>query len=157
VKPAQGFSAEASTASTILASSALGFALSTTQVASGSVIGSGLGRRGAKVRWRTAGRIMIGWLLTLPAAGAVGGLAALLVVWFGAWGIAIDAVLAVIIIAGLFLRSRRDAVNAGNAMSEVADSGAAVKVKRNPPPTRRQRAAAKEVARAEKAAKEAKK
>jgi PiT family inorganic phosphate transporter len=157
VKPAQGFSAEASTASTILASSALGFALSTTQVASGSVIGSGLGRRGAKVRWRTAGRIMIGWLLTLPAAGAVGGLAALLVVWFGAWGIAIDAVLAVVIIAGLFLRSRRDAVNAGNAMSEVADSGAAVKVKRNPPPTRRQRAAAKEVARAEKAAKEAKK
>ncbi len=47
VKPAQGFSAEASTAATILASSHLGFALSTTQVASGSVIGSGLGRRGA--------------------------------------------------------------------------------------------------------------
>jgi PiT family inorganic phosphate transporter len=41
VKPAQGFSAETSTAATILASSALGFALSTTQVASGSVIGSG--------------------------------------------------------------------------------------------------------------------
>ena len=56
VKPAQGFSAESSTAATILASSALGFALSTTQVASGSVIGSGLGRRGSKVRWRTAGR-----------------------------------------------------------------------------------------------------
>jgi PiT family inorganic phosphate transporter len=35
VKPAQGFSAETSTAATILASSALGFALSTTQVASG--------------------------------------------------------------------------------------------------------------------------
>jgi hypothetical protein len=50
VKPAQGFSAETSTAATILASSALGFALSTTQVASGSVIGSGLGRRGSKVR-----------------------------------------------------------------------------------------------------------
>ena len=47
VKPAQGFSAETSTAATILASSALGFALSTTQVASGSVIGSGLGRRGS--------------------------------------------------------------------------------------------------------------
>jgi PiT family inorganic phosphate transporter len=46
VKPAQGFSAESSTAATILASSALGFALSTTQVASGSVIGSGLGRLG---------------------------------------------------------------------------------------------------------------
>ncbi|MBD8022042.1 inorganic phosphate transporter [Microbacterium gallinarum] len=147
VKPAQGFSAESSTAATILASSALGFALSTTQVASGSVIGSGLGRRGSKVRWRTAGRIMIGWILTLPAAGAVGALAALLVVWFGMWGIAIDAVLAVAIIFGLFMRSRRDEVNAGNAMSEVADSGKAVKVKRNPPPTRRQRAIAREEAR----------
>ncbi|MFZ8292003.1 inorganic phosphate transporter, partial [Staphylococcus aureus] len=69
VKPAQGFSAETSTAATILASSALGFALSTTQVASGSVIGSGLGRRGSTVRWGTVGRITIGWVLTLPAAG----------------------------------------------------------------------------------------
>ena len=137
VKPAQGFSAEASTASTILASSALGFALSTTQVASGSVIGSGLGRRGSTVRWRTVGRIMVGWLLTLPAAGAVGALAALIVVWLPTWGILIDTVLAVLIIVGLFWRSRRDAVTAANAMSEVAESGAAVKVKRNPPPTRR--------------------
>jgi PiT family inorganic phosphate transporter len=147
VKPAQGFSAESSTAATILASSALGFALSTTQVASGSVIGSGLGRRGSQVRWRTAGRIMIGWLLTLPAAGAVGAAAALLVVWLGMWGILIDAILAVVIVLGLYLRSRKNAVNAGNAMSEVAESGRAVKVKRNPPPTRRQRAIAREEAR----------
>ncbi|WP_442575228.1 anion permease [Microbacterium sp. F51-2R] len=140
VKPAQGFSAEASTAATILSSSALGFALSTTQVASGSVIGSGLGRRGSKVRWRTVGRIVIGWLLTLPASGAVGALAALIVVWLGGWGIAIDAVLAVAVIVGLFLRSRRNEINSANAMSEVADSGKAVKVTRNPPPTRRQRA-----------------
>jgi PiT family inorganic phosphate transporter len=143
VKPAQGFSAESSTAATILASSALGFALSTTQVASGSVIGSGLGRRGSQVRWRTAGRIMVGWVLTLPAAGAVGGLAALVVVWLGSWGVLIDAVLAVIIILAIFLRSRRNAVNAANAMSEVADSGAAVHVDDNPPPTRRQRAMAR--------------
>ncbi|MCC2033790.1 inorganic phosphate transporter [Microbacterium allomyrinae] len=164
VKPAQGFSAESSTAATILASSALGFALSTTQVASGSVIGSGLGRRGSQVRWRTAGRIMVGWVLTLPAAGAVGALAALLVVWLPVWGIIIDAVLAVVIITFLFLRSRRDSVTASNAMSEVADSGAAVKVKRNPPPTRRQRAILREEARlraaqeaaAKKAAKSAK-
>lgn len=147
VKPAQGFAAESSTASTILASSALGFALSTTQVASGSVIGSGLGRRGSQVRWRTAGRIMIGWILTLPAAGTVGALAALLVVWLPVWGVIIDAIIAVAIILFLFLRSRRDEVTAANAMSEVADSGKAVKVKRNPPPTRRQRAIAREQAR----------
>lgn len=147
VKPAQGFAAEASTASTILASSALGFALSTTQVASGSVIGSGLGRRGSKVRWGTAGRIMIGWVLTLPAAGAVGAFAALIVVWLPFWGVIIDAFIALAIILGLFLRSRRNAVTAGNAMSEVAESGRAVKVKRNPPPTRRQRKLAREEAR----------
>lgn len=147
VKPAQGFAAESSTASTILASSALGFALSTTQVASGSVIGSGLGRRGSQVRWRTAGRIMVGWVLTLPAAGAVGALAAFVVTWLGFWGIILDAVLATAVILAIFLRSRRNEVNASNAMSEVAESGRAVKVKRNPPPTRRQRALAREEAR----------
>jgi inorganic phosphate transporter, PiT family len=156
VKPAQGFSAETSTAATILASSAFGFALSTTQVASGSVIGSGLGRRGSTVRWRTVGRIAIGWILTLPAAGAVGALAALIVVWLGAWGVFIDAILAVVIILTMFWRSRRNQVTASNAMSEVADSGLAVKVKRNPPPTRRQRRIAREEARrlAEEAARE---
>ncbi|WP_300264835.1 inorganic phosphate transporter [Microbacterium sp.] len=138
VKPAQGFAAESSTAATILASSALGFALSTTQVASGSVIGSGLGRRGSTVRWRTAGRITIGWLLTLPAAAAVGGLAALLVVWLGNGGVVIDAVIALIIIVGLYVRSRRNAVTSENAMSDVAESGHAVELPDMPPPTRRQ-------------------
>lgn len=142
VKPAQGFSAESSTAATILASSAFGFALSTTQVASGSVIGSGLGRRGSTVRWRTAGRIAIGWLLTLPAAGAVGAIAALLINWLGIWGIAIDTVLALIVIVGLFLRSRHDAVTPANAMSDVAESGRAVDLPDSPPPTRRQQRAA---------------
>lgn len=149
VKPAQGFSAEASTASTILASSALGFALSTTQVASGSVIGSGLGRRGSQVRWRTAGRIMIGWVLTLPAAGAVGAGAALLVVWLGQIvGVIVGAAIAVALILGIFLRSRRDQVTHANAMSEVADSGHAVHLDENPPPTRRQRDLARLHARA---------
>lgn len=138
VKPAQGFSAESATSATILASSAFGFALSTTQVASGSVIGSGLGRRGSTVRWRTAGRIAIGWVLTLPAAAAVGAVAALLITWLGNWGIVIDAVLAVTIIVGLFLRSRKDAVTHANAMSDVAESGLAVELPDTPPPTRRQ-------------------
>ncbi|MGB4135178.1 MAG: inorganic phosphate transporter [Microbacterium sp.] len=137
VKPAQGFAAESSTAATILASSALGFALSTTQVASGSVIGSGLGRRGSTVRWRTAGRIAMGWLLTLPAAGVVGALAALLVVWWGGIGVMVDAVLAVVIVVALYLHSRRDAVTSANAMSDVAASGHAVDLPDTPPPTRR--------------------
>jgi PiT family inorganic phosphate transporter len=133
VKPAQGFAAETATAATILASTHVGFALSTTQVASGSVIGSGLGRRGSKVRWRTAGRIGIGWLLTLPAAGGVGAIAAAIAL-LGPVGVLIDAVLGAGIIITIFLLSQRNEVSASNVVSEVAASGRAVKIKRNPKP-----------------------
>ncbi|WP_139003809.1 inorganic phosphate transporter [Arthrobacter crystallopoietes] len=129
VKPAQGFAAETSTASAILASSHLGFALSTTQVASGSVIGSGLGRKGAKVRWNTAGRIGIGWLLTLPAAGGVGALAAW-VAHLGVAGIIIDAVAGILIILGMYVVSRRSKVGHDNAISDVDQAGEVVKIKR---------------------------
>lgn len=131
VKPAQGFAAETSTAATILASSHLGFALSTTQVASGSVMGSGLGRRGSSVRWRTAGRIASGWLLTLPAAGAVGALAAV-VAHFGLAGVIFDAVFGLLFIAFIFWRSRRNKVDHSNAMAvpDVAESGYAVRIGR---------------------------
>lgn len=136
VKPAQGFASETATAATILASSHLGFALSTTQVASGSVIGSGLGRRGSTVRWRTAGRIGVGWILTLPAAGGVGALAAV-VATMGVVGVLIDALAAAVIIGGIFLWSRRDEVSHRNVLSEVADSGRAVKIRRSPEPKRK--------------------
>ncbi len=110
VEPAQGFSAEAATTATILASSHLGFALSTTQVASGSVIGTGLGRKGASVKWRTAGRIALGWLITIPAAGLIGGLSAW-VADMGAVGIIVIVTLAVLAIAGIFLWSLRSRVD----------------------------------------------
>jgi PiT family inorganic phosphate transporter len=109
IEPAQGFAAEASTTATILASSHLGFALSTTQVASGSVIGTGLGRTGAKVRWGTAGKIAIGWLITIPSAGALAALAAL-VAGVGLWGIVADVALATGAILGIYLWSRRNRV-----------------------------------------------
>ena len=117
IEPGQGFSAEASTAATILASSNLGFALSTTQVSSGSVIGTGIGRKGASVRWSTAGRIGVGWLITIPAAGLVGALAAV-VALSGALGVVIDTIVAVGVIAGIFLYSRRNRVDARNIHDE---------------------------------------
>jgi PiT family inorganic phosphate transporter len=110
IEPAQGFAAEASTTATILASSHLGFALSTTQVASGSVIGTGIGRKGASVRWKTAGRIGLGWLITIPAAGLVGGTAALIAkVW--EYGVILDVVLASATILTIFLLSRRKRID----------------------------------------------
>lgn len=143
VKPAQGFAAEVSTAATILASSHLGFALSTTQVASGSVVGSGLGRRGSSVRWGTAGRIAIGWVLTLPAAAIVGALAALIGL-LGPLGILIDAIIAFAVIVLIFWRSRRNQVSSKNVVdsvpvqgqSEVAASGRVVKIKKVKPLTK---------------------
>jgi PiT family inorganic phosphate transporter len=71
VRPPQGFGSETVAASVILASSHVGFPLSTTQVVSGAVAGSGVGRPGAVVNWRVAGNIVVGWLFTLPAAAAV--------------------------------------------------------------------------------------
>lgn len=70
----QGMAAEASSAAVILASSQLGFALSTTHVATGSILGSGIGKRDATVNWGVAGRMLLAWGITLPAAGVVGAL-----------------------------------------------------------------------------------
>jgi PiT family inorganic phosphate transporter len=125
VKPAQGFAAETSTASAILASSHLGFALSTTQVASGSVIGSGMGRRGTTVRWNMVGKIALGWLFTLPAAGVVGALTALLVKT-GPVGVLIAAIAGSAAVLFMFFYSRKSSVGHQNAV-EVEEAGQAVR------------------------------
>ena len=70
----QGVAADGASAAIILTSSHFGMALSTTHVASGSILGSGLGRKGAEVRWSVAGRMAVAWLITLPAAAIVGAL-----------------------------------------------------------------------------------
>ena len=57
IESPQGFAAEASSAAIILSSSAAGMALSTTHVATGSILGSGVGKPGAEVRWAVAGRM----------------------------------------------------------------------------------------------------
>ena len=62
-------------ATTILASSFFRFSLSTTQVVSGGVVGSGLGREGGIVHWRVVRRMVVAWILTIPAAAAMGALA----------------------------------------------------------------------------------
>ena len=74
IESPQGLAAEASSAAIILSSSAAGMALSTTHVATGSILGSGVGKPGAEVRWAVAGRMAVAWLVTLPAAALVGAL-----------------------------------------------------------------------------------
>ncbi len=130
IQPPQGFAAQTGAATVILASSHLGFALSTTQVCSGSVMGSGLGRKGGVVRWSTAGRMVIAWGLTLPAAGLVAGAAALLADQ-GDWGVTTVAVLAVVACGAIWLASRRkpvDHTNVNDVEEAPAPAAAAVAV-----------------------------
>jgi inorganic phosphate transporter, PiT family len=82
--PAQGFAAQGAGAAVILSASHVGFPLSTTHVISGSIMGAGAAKRLSAVRWGVAGNIAIAWVLTLPAAAAVGGLTYAVVALFGA-------------------------------------------------------------------------
>ena len=109
----QGFAAEAASATTILVSSHLGFALSTTQVCSGSIIGSGLGKKGNAVSWATAARMLIAWLVTFPCAGLIGALACACTK-FGIYG-TVGVFVAFLVIAFVIFRlSRRNPVTATN-------------------------------------------
>jgi PiT family inorganic phosphate transporter len=73
--PAQGFAAQSSGAAVILAASHVGYPLSTTHVISGGIMGAGAAKRLSAVRWGVAGNMIGAWVLTLPAAGAMGGIA----------------------------------------------------------------------------------
>ncbi|GKQ39790.1 inorganic phosphate transporter [Streptomyces sp. A012304] len=114
IRSPQGFAAETAATTVILTSAHLGFALSTTQVASGSILGAGLGRRLAEVRWGVAGRMVIAWLITLPAAALVGGLAASVVTHGGDTGTAVVALAGAALAGGIVLASRRNPVSAHN-------------------------------------------
>jgi inorganic phosphate transporter, PiT family len=70
--PAQGFAAQGAGAAVILASSALGYPLSSTQVISGAVIGAGAGKSTSAVRWGVASSIGMAWVVTLPLAACLG-------------------------------------------------------------------------------------
>lgn len=111
----QGMAAESASAAVILTSSQMGFPLSTTHVCTGSIIGSGLGRTGATVRWGVAARMMGAWMITLPSAAVVSA---------GLWwighligGTPGDlAIFGAMVAAALFMwwRSRRDPINPDN-------------------------------------------
>jgi len=118
IQPPQGFAAETSSTAVLLASAHLGFALSTTQVCSGGILGAGLGRRGGRIRWSIMRRMALGWLFTLPVAAVVGGLAALLANT-GTVGVLAVGVAAVAAVAVIVALSRRDPVHSGNVNDPV--------------------------------------
>ena len=115
----QGMAAESASAAVILLSSSFGYSLSTTHVATGSIIGTGLGKKGAEVRWNVAGRMATAWVFTLPCSGLVGAAAyALAHAVHGTLGV----IVILIILAGLagliFWRSRSGKVDHNNVNAE---------------------------------------
>jgi inorganic phosphate transporter, PiT family len=109
----QGFTAETTSTAVILASTHLGLPLSTTQVCTGSIFGAGAGRRLASVHWGVAGRIVLAWTFTLPAAAVVGA-GASWVAATGTVGVIIVAVGGLAMGSGIYVASRRSAITAAN-------------------------------------------
>lgn len=118
----QGMAAESASAAVILTSSHLGFALSTTHVATGSILGTGIGKPGAEVRWGVALRMVLAWLITLPSAGvaeaAMWGVGRL----FGdVVGPLVIFALLVVLSAWMYARSRRAPVDHRNVNDDWED------------------------------------
>ncbi len=119
IKPPQGMSAESSSAAIILLSAHFGYALSTTQVVTGSVLGSGVGKPGAEVRWGVAGRMVTAWAVTLPSAGIVGALTYTVVHVIGGYlGAGIGFALLAATALAIWLQSRKARVDHHNVNEE---------------------------------------
>jgi inorganic phosphate transporter, PiT family len=115
----QGMAAESSSAAVILLSSSFGYSLSTTHVATGSIIGTGLGKRGAEVRWGVAGRMASAWLLTLPCSAIVGaGAYALAHAVGGSGGVIIILIILAVLAAFIYYRSRKTKIDHNNVNAE---------------------------------------
>jgi inorganic phosphate transporter, PiT family len=123
IEAPQGMAAESASAAVILLSSSFGYSLSTTHVATGSIIGTGLGKRGAEVRWNVAGRMATAWVFTLPSAALVGaGAYGLADVIGGTLGVVIDLLILVAVSAFIYWRSRATKVDHNNVNDEWTGS-----------------------------------
>jgi PiT family inorganic phosphate transporter len=119
IESPQGMAAESASAAVILLSSSFGYSLSTTHVATGSIIGTGLGKKGAEVRWNVAGRMATAWVFTLPSAGLVGAGAYYLAHGIGGTaGVIVDILILVAISGFIFWRSRASKVDHNNVNAE---------------------------------------
>ena len=67
LKPVGGFCAETGGAITLFTATALGVPVSTTHTITGAIFGVGSVRNASAVRWGLAHRIVMAWVLTIPA------------------------------------------------------------------------------------------
>jgi PiT family inorganic phosphate transporter len=83
LQPVGGFAAETAGAITLFIASSFGIPVSTTHTITGAIVGVGATKRLSAVRWGIAGRIVWAWVLTIPAAAAIGAITFHLVKLFG--------------------------------------------------------------------------
>ncbi len=76
--PVHGFAAETAASAVLLGTAFFGFPVSTTHVISTSIMGVGATERLSAVKWGLTLEIFLAWIVTLPAAAAVGALGALI-------------------------------------------------------------------------------
>ena len=69
--PMQGFCAETGGSVTLFTATCLGIPVSTTHTITGSIIGVGAARKMSAVRWTVANKIVIAWIITIPATGLI--------------------------------------------------------------------------------------
>ncbi|MFZ5809241.1 MAG: inorganic phosphate transporter [Chloroflexota bacterium] len=74
IRPIHAFSSQLASTAVILGAALLGAPVSTTQVISSTIVGSGSAERLQKVRWGVATQIVLAWIFTIPATGALGAL-----------------------------------------------------------------------------------
>jgi inorganic phosphate transporter, PiT family len=123
IESPQGMAAESASAAVILLSASFGYSLSTTHVATGSIIGTGLGKKGAEVRWGVAGRMATAWVFTLPSAAVVGaGAYALAHAIGGTAGVLVDLVILLAVVGVIYWRSRGSKVDPNNVNDEWTGS-----------------------------------
>jgi PiT family inorganic phosphate transporter len=70
----QGFAASLGGSIMLFSASSLGIPVSTTHVITGSIMGVGAAKRTSAVRWGVAQRLIMAWIITIPAAAVVGAL-----------------------------------------------------------------------------------
>lgn len=68
LNPRSGFAAEMGGSMMLFGASSMGVPVSTTHTITGSILGVGSAQKEPDVAWKVAGRILIAWLITIPAA-----------------------------------------------------------------------------------------
>jgi PiT family inorganic phosphate transporter len=82
LRPINALASQAASTSVVLTSAILGLPVSTSQVISMALLGSGAAERVSKVRWHVGGEMLITWLLTIPATMVIAAILIKVLVFF---------------------------------------------------------------------------